>query len=207
MAYEPECPICGHPMMSIETHPGRGELYCHTCNLVLCGDDAKTPEELVALIDGSAYMRAKAENAELVDVLHEVEEEAVYAYRCLQHDCEVAIEHSQEVFEKWWHAECERERLKELVEELLPYAGDSCPEECRYREECDGENNRGTHGLPLTCVAYGHLVEKAAKLGVPAARDMQAGMPRTEDHEAVRQTTTPQLEGHEDPARQDRTGK
>lgn len=69
MAYEPECPICGQPMMSIETHPGRGELYCHTCDLVLCGDHAKTPEELVALIDGSAYMREKAENAKLVELL------------------------------------------------------------------------------------------------------------------------------------------
>lgn len=57
-------------------------------------------------------------------------------------------------------------RLEELVAELLPYAGSSCPEECRYQEECEDEGNLSTNGWPLTCVAYGHLVHSAMELGV-----------------------------------------
>lgn len=34
--------------MTIETHPGRGEIYCGNCDLVLGGDNAMTPDELVA---------------------------------------------------------------------------------------------------------------------------------------------------------------
>lgn len=56
--------------------------------------------------------------------------------------------------------------LEELVAELLPYAADSCPDECRYQEECDSEQNLSTNGLSLVCVAYNHLFEKAARLGV-----------------------------------------
>ena len=40
------CPFCGGEVTAIETHPGRGELYCGKCDLVMCGDNAKTPEEL-----------------------------------------------------------------------------------------------------------------------------------------------------------------
>lgn len=40
------CPFCGGKPTAIETHPGRGELYCGKCDLVMCGDNAKTPEEL-----------------------------------------------------------------------------------------------------------------------------------------------------------------
>lgn len=62
--------------------------------------------------------------------------------------------------------ETETARLRSLVAELLPYAGDSCPDECRYRKECDSDSNLGTDGFPLLCVAYGHLLEKARVLGV-----------------------------------------
>ena len=54
----------------------------------------------------------KAENAKLVDVLHEVETEAVYAYHCLQQDCMTTADSSEHFFKKWWHAECELDRLK-----------------------------------------------------------------------------------------------
>lgn len=40
------CPFCGGIVTAIETYPGRGELYCGLCDLVLGGNDAKTPEEL-----------------------------------------------------------------------------------------------------------------------------------------------------------------
>ena len=73
--------------------------------------------------------------------------------------CEGIAEHAERIVS-----------LEELVQELLPYAGDSCPEGCRYREECETEDNLDSIGLPMFCVAYGHLVEKAAKLGVEVAR-------------------------------------
>lgn len=56
--------------------------------------------------------RLEAENAKLVDVLHEVEEDAIYAYHCLQQDCVTTANSSEHFFKKWWHAECECDRLK-----------------------------------------------------------------------------------------------
>ena len=40
------CPLCGGEIITIETHPGRGEIYCVSCDLVLGGDNAMTPDEL-----------------------------------------------------------------------------------------------------------------------------------------------------------------
>ena len=40
------CPLCGNAVTAIETHPGRGELRCGKCDLVLGGNDAMTPDEL-----------------------------------------------------------------------------------------------------------------------------------------------------------------
>lgn len=40
------CPFCGGSPTAIETHPGRGELYCGNCDVVLGGDNAMTPDEL-----------------------------------------------------------------------------------------------------------------------------------------------------------------
>lgn len=54
----------------------------------------------------------KGENAKLVDVLHEVEQEAIYAYNCLQQDCEAVVDGQTHFFDKWWHAECECDRVK-----------------------------------------------------------------------------------------------
>ena len=75
----------------------------------------------------------KAENAELVKVLHEVEEEAVYAYRCLQQDCVTTADSVTHFFEKWWHAESEIDRLKaenaklrELVREAYAFSETLC---------------------------------------------------------------------------------
>ena len=66
MAYKQEtCPLCGRNLTAIETYPGRGEVYCCHCDLTIGGNDAKTPEELIALLDGSEHRRLKAENANL----------------------------------------------------------------------------------------------------------------------------------------------
>lgn len=40
------CPFCGGSPTAIETHPGRGELYCGNCDVVLGGNNAMTPDEL-----------------------------------------------------------------------------------------------------------------------------------------------------------------
>lgn len=38
-------------MTAIETHAGRGELHCGHCDLTIGGNEAKTPDELVALLE------------------------------------------------------------------------------------------------------------------------------------------------------------
>ena len=45
------CPLCGRKMTALESHPGRGELYCGHCDLTIGGNDAKTPDELMALLN------------------------------------------------------------------------------------------------------------------------------------------------------------
>ena len=73
MAYKQEpCPLCGRDMTAIETYPGRGELYCGHCDLTIGGNDAKTPEELIALMDSSEHRRLKAENDKLRELLGDV---------------------------------------------------------------------------------------------------------------------------------------
>jgi hypothetical protein len=49
-------------MTAIETRPGRGELYCGHCDLTIGGDDAKTPEELTALLRQRTAKRVIATN-------------------------------------------------------------------------------------------------------------------------------------------------
>ena len=89
---------------------------------------------------GMTYDELLDENAKLVDVLHEVETEAVYAYRCLQQDCVTTAESSEHFFEKWWHAECELDRVKaenaklrELVADMLGYY--AMPNNIDYKRE------------------------------------------------------------------------
>jgi hypothetical protein len=44
-------------MAAIETYAGRGELYCDHCDLTIGGNEAKTPDELVALLEqGTCHM-------------------------------------------------------------------------------------------------------------------------------------------------------
>ncbi len=80
MAYKQEpCPLCGRNMTAIETYPGRGELYCGHCDLTIGGNDAKTPEELIALMDSSEHRLLKAGNAqlrELCKTLHRLADES-----------------------------------------------------------------------------------------------------------------------------------
>ena len=41
------CPFCGGKVTPIETRAGYGELYCGNCDVVMAGNEPKTPEELI----------------------------------------------------------------------------------------------------------------------------------------------------------------
>lgn len=69
-----------------------------------------TYKELLAEND-----RLWEENDKLVKVLHEVESEAIDAYLGLQHDCELLVGELDDRFRKYWHEQCENEKLRELV--------------------------------------------------------------------------------------------
>ena len=45
-------------MTALETHAGRGELYCGNCDLTIGGNEAKTPDELMRILG-----RGECENA------------------------------------------------------------------------------------------------------------------------------------------------
>ncbi|MBO7674440.1 MAG: hypothetical protein J6S63_05470 [Atopobiaceae bacterium] len=57
--------------------------------------------------------------------------------------------------------------LEEMCQEMWPYIGDSCPESCAYRDECERDENRKSDWWLERCVAYDHIGEKLVKLGVP----------------------------------------
>lgn len=95
----------------------------------LRAENAKLREELEAAkhdlqVFSANLARLGAENARLVDVLHEVEEEAVVAFNSLRQDCETITDSSQHFFEKWWHAECEADRLKAENDKLRELCGE-----------------------------------------------------------------------------------
>lgn len=66
----------------------------------------------IAVEHGRQICELQAENERLVDVLHEVRDEAVRTYRCLQHDCEHVMGEESHFFARWWSAECECDRLR-----------------------------------------------------------------------------------------------
>ena len=70
----------------------------------------------------------------------------------------------------WTHIEQQMDDLRDMCAELYPYVGETCPEECKYREECESESNRGTDGFPLMCIAYNELFEKLRNFGVEVAQ-------------------------------------
>lgn len=87
------------------------EYYCGGCGYPVTDHDSFCPECGGAFRESDASDLA-AENAKLVDVLHEVEEDSIYAYHCLQQDCVTITNSSEHFFKKWWHAECELDRAK-----------------------------------------------------------------------------------------------
>lgn len=62
--------------------------------------------------------RLAKDNETLERVLHEVRDEAVVAYRCLQSDVQHVLNSESHFFSKWWHSECECDRLRKENAEL-----------------------------------------------------------------------------------------
>lgn len=102
--------------MSVKTYPIKvedGHVYAEvTLRDVIEKTDV---DELPFLAE---FKRLYRENDVLVRVLHEVRDEAVLAYRCLQSDVEHVVDSESHFFDKWWHAECECDRLKKELAEL-----------------------------------------------------------------------------------------
>ena len=101
--------------------------------------------------------RLKAENEKLISVLHEVEAEAVDAYLCLQHDCELLAGELDDRFRKYWHEQDQNEKLRELCAGLLTGY------ECGHGELCKGCTWDGL-GDPETFPCLPRV--KARELGV-----------------------------------------
>ena len=102
--------------MSVKTYPMKvedGHVYAEvTLRDVIEKTDV---DELPFLAE---FKRLYRENDVLVRVLHEVRDEAVLAYRCLQSDVEHVVDSESHFFDRWWHAECECDRLKRELAEL-----------------------------------------------------------------------------------------
>lgn len=107
------CPLCGRDMTAIETHPGRGELYCGHCDLTIGGNDAKTPEELMALMDSSEHRRLQVENATLLEQIHWLKKGDI-----------LHVLTDQEYIDQ-----CERERLMQVSIDALDKENDKLREE------------------------------------------------------------------------------
>ena len=124
MAYKQEpCPLCGRNMTAVETHPGRGELYCGHCDLTIGGNDAKTPEELIALMDSSEHRQLKAENARLRSELESV---GTAAYLYGRSDLKA-----------------ENAKLRELAQRMRRYMVDAV-EHCGYDAQTTGYTMLGS---------------------------------------------------------------
>ena len=112
MSHRHPCPICGREMTAIETHPGRGELYCGKCDLTIGGNEAKTPEELQEIVEGGENAklrrmvkrkrrhlekqveRLKAENAKLRRLLRLIFDED-YGDEFTKLMCDLEVEEAQ----------------------------------------------------------------------------------------------------------------
>ena len=132
---------------------------------------AKSPS-VVYPEDILAYLPAiEDENTKLVDVLHEVETEAIYAYHCLQQDCVTTANSSEHFFKKWWHAECELDRarkentkLRKLVADMLPFAEVGMDDSCVTRRCCLYEQCITTVGGK--CLIEAHMLDRMRELRV-----------------------------------------
>lgn len=125
----------------------------------------KLPEELYGNLSDAIYetvcefdeeaAQLQAENAKLVDVLHEVEQEAIHAYHCLQQDCVTIANSSEHFFKKWWRAECELDRAKAENAKLLEFVSDIWP-------SVKGD----VRGMRMSAREFQKLRNRARELGI-----------------------------------------
>ena len=64
-----ECPLCGREMTAIKTYSGNGELYCVSCDLAICVNNAKTLEELKTLTNNSKKRKKPMKVSDLLEVM------------------------------------------------------------------------------------------------------------------------------------------
>lgn len=129
-----------------------------------CDSRAELAERIVALEDKLAMY----ENAKLVDVLHEVEEESVLAYHGLQSDIELLIKSETESFEKWWRSECRNDNKLKRIEVLDA-------ENAKLRELLrDDLRPKYDHTLRMTPVEWREydddILRRACELGIEVQR-------------------------------------
>lgn len=91
------CPFCGGQPTAIETHMGRGELYCGTCDVVMGGNEAKTPEEL------TEAWNTRAVSGDTSDGYHTFDE--LYYHRTALFACLVSMQSRQMAFKSWKHSD------------------------------------------------------------------------------------------------------
>jgi hypothetical protein len=120
-------------------------------------------DKAYAVVPKDEFDRLKGENAELVRVLHEVEREAVHAYRCLQHDCEQVLESEQHFFKKWWSSDCENAKLRELVRDMWGWELHGCGA-CNLTEAADCD----TDIYSSDCLMRKMLTDRMRELGIEA---------------------------------------
>lgn len=165
MAYKQEpCPLCGRDMTAIETYPGRGELYCGHCDLTIGGNDAKTPEELIALMDSSEHRRLKAENAELREDLDFERSENGYAIEfldlmakhCGTKDCPSLVAYVEQL-------RAENAKLREMIGDV---GNTLFSLDIDYCGSCTADNVN--HPCPVYTVKGGECLYKTAmrELGI-----------------------------------------
>lgn len=115
MGYKQEpCPLCGRDMTAIETYPGRGELYCGHCDLTIGGNNAKTPEEIIALMDSSEHRWLQAENAKLRELVRDAWGDGHPDKSCgdceIMDECHAEIEEAHKKGNGRWNTRCLFER-------------------------------------------------------------------------------------------------
>ena len=73
--------------------------------------------------------------------------------------CEGIAEHAERIV-----------RLEEVIAEMYPFVGDTCPEGCRWREECNSDSNKRSDGAFLMCLAYNRYYEILEDLGIEVGK-------------------------------------
>lgn len=121
------CPICGREMTAFETRPGRGELYCEKCDLLIGGDNPKTPDELKTIVEESRYSTSSKQVKRLKGEITKLRT----IYRLQEHLTDMHAKRECELME-------ENANLRKYVRELLRVVriGEIDCGACNHFDEC-----------------------------------------------------------------------